>query len=449
MKTRHLILGTVALAAVAGIVASKVNFSAGPPPYIAFEIPRPPELPDFPVSFDLPINLTSWATFPNKNGFQPPRLPPVQLVASNDLAAIVQANTVPPWEAVIKSGDTLDSLLARADLDAPLRAEIALALAAEYDLRKLRPGHRLSVAYHHDKTPNMVALAVDDGVQIEVTLDAKIASRTVTPTPVSVDRADQITVKGSIYASLDEANVPARFAVDLAQVLGGTVNFRRDLMGGERLDILWQQSVLADGSAVGQPHMTYVALEMEGDRFEIVWPVEESGRTMIYLNGDVLRTIAPPVVGARLSSVFGQRKHPIFGNVRMHTGVDYAAAKGTPVFSTAPGRISFIGWRSGYGRVVEVTHGSNTMTRYAHLSAVPDGMTAGDRVVAGKVIGQVGQTGTATAPNLHYEVHVDGRPIDPLGEDRLAATEEPNSASAVAVLETTRTHFASVLNEDV
>ncbi len=108
----------------------------------------------------------------------------------------------------------------------------------------------------------------------------------------------------------------------------------------------------------------------------------------------------------------------------MHTGVDFAAARGTPVYATAPGRVSFVGSRGGYGRVVEIAHGSETTTLYAHLSAVPDGLAQGDRVAAGDLIGSVGATGTATGPNLHYEVRVNGRPTDPLSDDRLAEAAE-------------------------
>ena len=125
-----------------------------------------------------------------------------------------------------------------------------------------------------------------------------------------------------------------------------------------------------------------------------------------------------------MSSAFGNRVHPIYGNVRMHTGVDFSAPSGAPVRATAPGRISYVGWRGGYGRVVEVAHGANTITRYTHLSAVPEGLAPGQRVMAGDMIGRVGATGTATGPNLHYEVMVNGRPTDPLADNRLAEALE-------------------------
>ena len=128
----------------------------------------------------------------------------------------------------------------------------------------------------------------------------------------------------------------------------------------------------------------------------------------------------------------------------MHTGVDYAAPRGAPVSATAPGRVAFVGRRGGYGRVVELSHGPGTMTRYAHLSAVPDGLSVGDRVGAGDLIGRVGATGTATGPNLHYEVRVDGQPIDPLAAEAFPAVKTAGLADAVLRLREERLRFTAV-----
>lgn len=410
----------------------------------AAELSQPPAEPS-----SLDLSLTFATEVVNRNATLAPLLHSSDFTRPDELTAVTQALAIPAWEATVTDGDTLDSILTRADMDAPLRAEVALAIAAEYDLRRLRPGHQLRVNFQPNGSPSFVALTVDEGVQIEVTLDGKVAGRTRPPVLTSVEQAGQLVVSGSIYSSLDAAGIPARFAVDLAEILSDAIDFRRDLKGGEKLNIQWAQSVLADGSKVGQPKLTYAALDLAKDIFEVIWSDEDSGKATVYLNGDVLRRIAPPVKGARLSSVFGRRKHPIYGNVRMHTGVDYAAVRGTPISATAPGRVSFIGWQNGYGQVVEISHGSNTMTRYAHLSAVPNGLKTGKRVLAGEVIGQVGKTGTATAPNLHYEVHVDGRPIDPLGKELIASVENPDTAGASALLEKTRALFTATLSDEI
>ena len=233
-------------------------------------------------------------------------------------------------------------------------------------------------------------------------------------------------------------------------MLGGTVDFRREMTGGETLRLLWREARVGE-DRIGQPELTFASLEIGGALYEVVWPENGSGQATIYVDGAVLRVFAQPVEGARLSSVFGRRTHPVYGNVRMHTGVDFAAARGTPVQATATGRVSFIGSRGGYGRVVEIAHGSDTKTRYAHLSAVTEGLETGQRVAAGDMIGRVGATGTATGPNLHYEVLVDGRPTDPLSDARLAeaAEREADDAGALSRLAEARALLSENLGLEI
>ena len=450
MRLKHVMQITTVAAAAVGASASRTADNVTSPPNttiaaLASPLVSPPNQVDGPLS---PVT-SGYVENRIAVSFQPPELMSRQRAEQNDLKAVFQALAMPPWEGTIETGDGLDLLLSRAGIDAQVRAEVALAMASEYNLRRLRPGHRLNVNFRPDGTPSVVTLTVNDGVRIEVTLGSTITGKTVTPSASSVERAGQLLVNGSIYASLDGAGVPARFAVDLAQILGDTVDFRKDLQGGENLKILWGQTILPDGSEVGQPQLAYAALDRGDDRFEIVWSQEDRGRANVYLNGEILRTVAPPVEGARLSSAFGQRKHPIYGNMRMHTGVDYAVAAGTPIAATASGRVSFIGWRSGYGRAIDIAHSSDTMTRYAHLSAVTEGLVIGSHVLAGDVIGQVGETGTATAPNLHYEVRIDGRPINPLAMDIPTSVDNLDVTDAMAMLEETRTRFAAALSENI
>jgi hypothetical protein len=399
------------------------------PPELASAGKWMPQGPEAPQNVDILVTLpaTAWAE-------DAPNLGPLPLLQVAFADRPVQAIEPPlsTWSRDIAPGETLDFLLSEAGLAAPDRAEVALALGAEYDLRRLRPGHSVTVASTVDGRPRTVSLAVEDGVRIEVVFGEQLSTQVVAPDPEIVTLAGEAVIDSSIFAALDEAGIPARFSVDLAQMLGGTVDFRREMAGGETLRLLWREARVG-ADRIGQPELAFAALEIGGSLYEIVWPDDGSGQATIYVDGEVLRVFAQPVEGARLSSVFGRRTHPVFGNVRMHTGVDFAAARGTPVQATAPGRVSFIGWRGGYGRVVEIAHGSDTLTRYAHLSAVPDGLAQGQRVAAGDVIGRVGATGTATGPNLHYEVLVDGRPTDPLSDDRLAEAAESEADDTAAL----------------
>ena len=445
MRLRTLAAGVAIAGTVSGaaIAISDLLSKEPVPPELAQAGSWMPQGPEAPRNVDILVTLpaTAWAEDAPDLG----SLPLLQVAFADRPVSAIE----PPlstWSRDIAPGETLDFLLSEAGLAAPDRAEVALALGAEYDLRRLRPGHSVTVASTMDGSPRTVALAVEDGVRIEVVFGERLSTQVVTPDPEIVTLAGEAVIDSSIFAALEEAGIPARFSVDLAQMLGGTVDFRREMAGGEALRLLWREARVGE-DRIGQPELAFAALEIGGSLYEIVWPDDGSGQATIYVDGEVLRVFAQPVEGARLSSVFGRRTHPVFGNVRMHTGVDFAAARGTPVQSTAPGRVSFIGWRGGYGRVVEIAHGSDTMTRYAHLSAVPDGLAQGQRVAAGDVIGRVGATGTATGPNLHYEVLVDGRPTDPLTDDRLAeaAESEADDTAALSRLAEAR----ALLNENL
>lgn len=429
LRTMAACVAIAGMVSGAAIVISDVLSKEPVPPELAQAGSWMPQGPEAPRNVDILVTLpaTAWAE-------DAPDLGPLPLLQAAFADRPVRAIEPPmsTWSRDIAPGETLDFLLSEAGLAAPDRAEVALALGAEYDLRRLRPGHSVTVASTMDGSPRTVSLAVEDGVRIEVVFGEQLSTQVVAPDPEIVTLAGEAVIDSSIFAALDEAGIPARFSVDLAQMLGGTVDFSREMAGGETLRLLWREARVGE-DRIGQPYLSFAALEIGGSLYEIVWPDDGSGQATIYVDGDVLRVFAQPVEGARLSSVFGRRTHPVFGNVRMHTGVDFAAARGTPVQATAPGRVSFIGWRGGYGRVVEIAHGSDTMTRYAHLSAVPDGLAQGQRVAAGDVIGRVGATGTATGPNLHYEVLVDGRPTDPLSDYRLAEAAESDADDTAAL----------------
>ena len=431
MKLRYLAVGIVTAGTVsATALALSGTWTRDPvPPGLAEAALWTPEAMPMPASTEAPVLAPTLARSDVAPMVSPPALPSAVVVAPSLPRVEPSLRT---WAREIAAGETLDAVLAEAGLDAPLRAEVALALAAEFDLRRLRPGHALSVITTPEGSPRRVVLEVDDGVRIEAVFGAQVATRVVAPDPETVHLAGEARIESSVFAALDAGGIPARFAVDLAQMLGGAVDFRRDLTGGETLRLMWREARIGD-DIVGQPDLTFAALDLGDTLFEIVWPEDGSGRATIYRDGVVMRVFAQPVEGARLSSVFGRRTHPVYGDVRMHTGVDFAAARGTPVYATAPGRVSFVGSRGGYGRVVEIAHGSETTTLYAHLSAVPDGLSQGDRVAAGDLIGHVGATGTATGPNLHYEVRVNGRPTDPLSDDRPAEAADHAADDAAAL----------------
>lgn len=420
LRQIQLILWSAAALAAAFWLASNPTLPQGPE--IA-TVTAPLRLPT--TTEGSPVILPSGATPPTL------RIPAVlsSAAAPDPAAAAVQTPLLPPWTAVIAPGDTFDGLLRRAGLSADLRQVFTRAMQTQYDLAALRPGDEVAVFSFANGRPYEVILSVASGEQMLVRLENEAVAETVAPELETREVAATVTVDGSIFATLERAGVPASLAVDLAQVLGGTVDFRRDLRGGETLRLLWRETRLPDGTATGIPQLVYAELGLEGDRFETVQAGDESGSTSVFRNGERLRTFSPPVAGGRLTSVFGRRRHPIYGDIRMHKGVDYAAQRGTPVVATGPGRISFVGWRNGYGRVVEIEHGPSMTSMYTHLDSFVNGLGVGNRVDAGDRIGSVGSSGLATGPNMHYEIRLNGRPVDPMGEERLATLIEDRSVT--------------------
>lgn len=334
--------------------------------------------------------------------------------------------------AYVEAGDTLERLLRELGFEGEVRREIILGISAEFDPRRLRPGHSLGVVWSSSFAgrANAVVLTIDDGERIELDLSDAYPAVRREPETERRERAVRVSVADTLFAALESVGAPSRLAVDLAGALAGLVDFRRDLRGGETVELLYEEDVRPDGERVGAPELRFARLRLGGRTIEVAGPGGDDKAAQIFENGEAIPMAAAPVVGARVSSVFGRRVHPVYGTLRMHTGVDFAAARGTPVFASAPGTVSFVGQRRGYGRVVEIRHGTEVMTRYAHLSGYAAGLKTGQRLDAGQRIGAVGASGTATGPNLHYEVRFDGRAVDPLSEEQLAALGAPAAAEA-------------------
>ena len=288
----------------------------------------------------------------------------------------------------VVAGDTLDAILSRAGIAAETRNEAALAIADVFDLSTLTPGQVLRWSVSEDDPARLerLSLLIENGTDIVLDFSKPLEAALVNTQIQVRDRREAFVLVGPLYDALAEREAPESFAVDLAAFLAGQVDFRRDLKGGERVALIWQESALPDGTILGEPRLSYARLELSGHIYELV--------------------AGPPDEPAIL-----------FKNVgRMHTGVDYAAKIGTPVRATGAGRVIFAGTMRGYGRTIDIDHGGGVVTRYAHLSRFAPGIERGTQASANDHIGDVGATGLVSGPNLHYEVRVDGQPTDPIEE---------------------------------
>ena len=235
------------------------------------------------------------------------------------------------------------------------------------------------------------------------------------------------SIQTSLFAATDDARLPEAVASQLAELFATDIDFHRELRKGDTFSLLYE-GLWADGQAVswneGAGRVLAAEFINNGRAFHAVWFDGTSGGSSGYfgLDGSSKRRsfLASPMEFSRVTSGFANRLHPIFQTWRQHLGVDYSAPTGTPVRSVGDGVVDFAGWRNGYGNVIEVRHGNERSTLYAHLSAMQ--VKVGDRTAQGQHIGAVGTTGWSTGPHLHFEFRVNGVHHDPLS---VAKASEP------------------------
>ena len=202
------------------------------------------------------------------------------------------------------------------------------------------------------------------------------------------------------------------------RVMGFSVDFQRQLQQGDAFELVYKKTtdrITGETLSVGDVH--YVGMVLSGKKIGYYRHQNSNGSIGRYdKNGkSAVRTLMrTPVNGARLSSSYGMRKHPISGYNKLHKGVDFAVPSGTPILAAGSGRIELAGWNGNYGRYIRIRHNNTYQTAYAHLSAIAKGVYAGSQVEQGQVIGYVGSTGRSTGPHLHYEILVNRRQVNPM-----------------------------------
>lgn len=317
-------------------------------------------------------------------------------------------------QLTVRQGDTLAALLEAARVErseaqsaivalAPHFPPRALAIGQEVSLR-VAPGQpealrRLEIATAPGRS--VVLRRAEDGWSVEERAVPRI--RHLAWVEASLD--------AGVFPGLLRAGLPGPLVQDLIRALSHEIDFERDLQPGDRIAVAVERLRGPEGELLAHGEALHVVLTLSGTRLELwrhddAW-FREDGRP---LAGGFLRT---PLDGARLTSGFGRRRHPVLGFSRQHEGVDFAAPTGTPVYAAADGVVASARWESGYGRTVRLRHPGGVETVYAHLSRFAAEARPGERVRQGEVIGAVGSTGMSTGPHLHYEIRVAGRAQDP------------------------------------
>ncbi|MCI5054404.1 MAG: M23 family metallopeptidase [Pelagibacteraceae bacterium] len=219
-------------------------------------------------------------------------------------------------------------------------------------------------------------------------------------------------IKSSLFQAAQKENIDAEVVVDFARIFGFEIDFQRDIRKNDIFQIVYDKYVDDDGELQKNGEIIYAYMKNRGREIALYRFVDQKGIPGYYqTNGKSIEKalMKTPINGARLSSTYGMRKHPILGYNKMHRGTDFAAPKGTPIMASGSGIIEMAKWNGAYGKYIRIRHNSKYKTAYAHLNGYARGIKRGAKVRQGQIIGYVGSTGRSTGPHLHYEVLVNGK----------------------------------------
>ena len=318
---------------------------------------------------------------------------------------------------IVRKGSTLADVLASANVSRRQAHDAVGALKKVFDPRSLQIGQRIDLTL--SKENDLEAMILDLGLrraEVRRGPDGRYEAFGKEKPVVIRMAAAQGRIRSSLYEAAVRDGVPARIVAELIRLYSWEVDFQREIQPGDGFHLAYEQFLGADGELLRHGDIVYAQLTLSDDEKPLYRFETPSGADYFDAAGRSARRalLRTPVDGARLTSRFGKRKHPILGFTRLHRGVDFAAPAGTPILAAGDGVVVFRGNKGGYGRYILVRHNARYSTAYGHLSRFKRGVTKSSRVRQGQVIGFVGSSGLSTGPHLHYEIHRNGRQINPL-----------------------------------
>ena len=221
-------------------------------------------------------------------------------------------------------------------------------------------------------------------------------------------------ISSSLYSSAITQEIPPNIIIEFARIYGFEIDFQRDIWKNDSYQIIYEKFINEKKQVVETGNIIFANMILRGKEYPL-YMFETDGKVEFFDNRgrSVRKTLMKtPINGARLSSSFGKRKHPILGFTKMHTGTDFAAPTGTPIMASGDGTVLKASWCGGGGNCVKIKHNSTYTTVYAHMSKFAKGIKKGQRVIQGQIIGYVGSTGMSTGPHLHYEVIENNKKIN-------------------------------------
>ena len=318
----------------------------------------------------------------------------------------------------IKSGETFDKILSDYSIDKEEVKILKESLLKKININKLNTNQKIQITL--DQTNNKIKefiFKISNTEKIYLSRDDENTKFNQEILTIKLDKKiiykENIILQSLYKASIDQ-NIPPNTIIEFARIYGFQIDFQRDIRKEDKFQIMYEVFIDKNKKVIETGEILYANLKLSGQDNPLYYFNEEDHEGHYDKNGKSVQKalMKTPINGARLSSSFGMRKHPIDGFNKMHRGTDFAAPKGTPIMASGNGIIKKVGWCGGGGNCIKIRHNSTYETVYAHMSKFARGIKNGVRVKQGQTIGYVGSTGKSTGPHLHYEVIVNGKKVN-------------------------------------
>ena len=322
----------------------------------------------------------------------------------------------------LQEGETFTGALKQADLQDDEINDVVNIISKKIDLRKLKVGTLIETytkSINDKKIINEIIIYPDIEKKIYVKkVNNKFVAGEDKKKLFSKLKLYEVEIHNSIYESLKKIDTPDEIIMEFVQLYSFDIDFQRDIRKGNKIKIFFEIYTDSQNNYIKSGNINFSEIILNDESYELYRFQSEGDEFVEYFNSDgksaTKALMKTPINGARLSSGFGMRKHPILGYNKKHQGVDFAAPTGTPIMAAGTGHIEFVGNNGGAGKYIRIKHLNGYKTSYSHLSKYASGIQKNVKVRQGQVIGYVGNTGLSTGPHLHYEVIFNGKRINPM-----------------------------------
>ena len=318
----------------------------------------------------------------------------------------------------IKSGETFDKILNSYSIEKEEISAIKKSLLKKSNINKLNTNQKIQIIV--DQTNNKIKEFIFQISNTEKIYLSKSSEESNFSKKILIIKLDkkiiykENIILQSLYKAATDQNIPPNTIIEFARIYGFQVDFQRDIRKEDKFQIMYEVFIDKNNKVIETGEILFANLKLSSQDNSLYYFDKENAEGHYDKNGKSVQKalMKTPINGARLSSSFGMRKHPIDGFNKIHKGTDFAAPKGTPIMASGNGIIKKAGWCGGGGNCVKIRHNSTYETVYAHMSKFSRGIKKGVRVKQGQTIGYVGSTGKSTGPHLHYEVIVNGKKVN-------------------------------------